>query len=527
MTVPRLQGLDNAAAQQVVATAQALGLGRADQAAAQLAPALSAFPDHPEVLRLHAGVLNLRGQYPEALTTMRRALDLRPVDPLYHNTMGTVLGSTGDFDGAVRALHRACELQPDLAIAWYNLGVMLTRCVRIAEATDALQRAAQLDPANMDTRALLGDMLRVSGRVEGSAAEYRKVLAERPWTGMAWWGLADLRTGALKPGDIESMQAALRKHHASDDDRIAIGFALAKALDEHGRYEASLQALQRANAIARLRQHWNAPAFSSLVGAINSMFTPPPAPAPDPILGREVLFIVGLPRSGTTLVEQILASHSQVEGAGELPDLSLVLGEESRRLGQPFPRWATSAGPDDWQRLGERYLERAAYWRNRRPKFTDKLPGNWMYIGAIRAMLPGAHVVICRRDPLETCFSCYRQLLPDGNEFSRTPEDLAAFWHDFDRSANRWAALHPSQVYQHDYEAMVTNPEPVIRKLLEACGLPFEEPCVRFHETTREVRSPSATQVRQPLQADTAHAERYGDLLNPLRLCLGLPPFGA
>src|SRR6185312_11051408 len=158
MTVPRLQGLDNAAAQQVVATAQALGLGRADQAAAQLAPALSAFPGHPEVLRLHAGVLTLRGQYPEALATMQRALDLRPVDPLYHNTMGTVLGTTGDFDGAVRALHRACELQPDMAIAWYNLGVMLTRCVRIAEATDALQRAAQLDPANMDARALLGDM---------------------------------------------------------------------------------------------------------------------------------------------------------------------------------------------------------------------------------------------------------------------------------------------------------------------------------------------------------------------------------
>lgn len=527
MTASRLEGLDNAAARQVVATAQALGLGRADQAAAQLAPALSAFPDHPEVLRLHAGVLSLQGQYVEALTAVQRALDLRPMDPLYHNATGAVLAASGNFDGAVLALHRACELQPGLATAWYNLGVMMTRCVRTAEATDALQRAVQLDPANMDARALLADMLRISGRLTESAAEYRKLLTDRPWTGAAWWGLADLRNGALKPSDIERMQAALREHHPSDDDRISIGFALAKALDEQGRYEASLQALQRANAVARLRQHWNAPAFSSLVGAINSMFTPPPTPAPDSNLGRQVLFIVGLPRSGTTLVEQILASHSQVEGAGELPDLPLLLGEESRHLGQPFPRWAASARPDDWQRLGEQYLERTACWRNRRPKFTDKLPGNWLYIGAIRAMLPGAHIVVCRRDPLETCFSCYRQLLPDGNEFSRTPEDLAAFWRDFDRSANRWAALHPSQVYQHTYEAMVANPESAIRMLLEACGLPFEKSCIHFHETTREVRSPSATQVRQPLRADTARAERYGDLLDPLRLCLSLPPFGA
>ena len=527
MTAARLQGLDNAAAQRVVAAAQALALGRADQAFAQLAPALKAYPDHPEVLRLHAGILSMRGEHPDARVAMERAVELRPIDGLYHNTLGTVLGASGDFDGAVRALHRACELQPGLATAWYNLGVMLTRCVRNEEATQALRRAVELAPDNMGARALLGDMLRVGGRVDAAAAEYRKVLAEQPWAGMAWWGLADLRTSALDGADIDRMRAALRDTRASDDDRIAIGFALAKALDEQGRYDESLDELKRADAIARLRVRWNAPAFSAMVDALDTAFSTPPATTAPDSLGHEVLFIVGMPRSGTTLIEQILASHSQVEGAGELPDLSLVIGEESRRHGKPFPRWVDDARPHDWQRLGERYLERTAHWRRRQPKFTDKLPGNWLYVGAIRAMLPGARVVISRRDPLETCFSCYRQLLPQGSEFSRTPEDLAAFWRDFDRSATHWAKLHPGQVYEHDYEALVSNPEQGIRRLLDACGLPFEEACLRFHESARDVRSPSATQVRKPISADTGRAQGYGALLDPLRAALGLPLFGA
>lgn len=526
MSAARLQGLDNAAAQQVVAAAQALGMGRADQAAAQLASALASYPDHPEVLRLHAGVLSLRGDHPGARAAMERALSVRPLDALYYNTFGTVLGAGGDFDAAIRALRRACELQPDLAAAWYNLGVMLTRCVRNEEAIEALRKATELAPDNMDARALLGDMLRVGGHGKDSAEQYRKVLAECPWAGMAWWGLADLRTGALAADDIDKMRAALRDTRAGDNDRIAIGFALAKALDENGQFDESMDALKRANGIARLRQRWDAKSFSASVGAVNAAFEPPPAGTPDSSLGQGVIFIVGMPRSGTTLVEQILASHSQVEGAGELPDLPLVLAEESRRLGKPFPRWVAQLQPQDWQRLGERYLERTAHWRQRKPVFTDKLPNNWMYLGAIRAMLPGAHVVVCRRDPLETCFSCYRQHLAN-NEYTRTPEDLAAFWRDFDGSARQAVTRDPSHVFEHDYEALQADPDSGIHKLLDACGLPFEETCLRFYATDRDVRSPSATQVRQPLRGDTARAHSYGALIDPLRLALDLPAFEA
>lgn len=521
----RLRGLDETTARQVIGTAQALAMGRAEQAEPQLRPALRSHPDHPEVLRLHAGILSLRGRHADAIAAMRRAVDARPMDALYHNTLGSVLGTSGDFDGAVRALNRACELQPSLATAWYNLGIMLIRCVRNAEAAAALQRAVELDPDNVDARAQLGDMLRTQGRTSESAAEYRKVLTAQPAAGMAWWGLADLRTGTLDAADIERMRAALRDGHPGDEDRIAIGFALAKALDEAGRYDESLEELKRANAIARLRQRWSATDFSASITAVNQAFEPPPAGANDRTLGDAVIFIVGMPRSGTTLVEQILAAHSEVEGTGELTDLPMVLAEQARIAGKPFPQWVAAMQSADWQRLGERYLERTEFWRKRRPRFTDKLPNNWMYMGAIRAMLPGARIVVCRRDPLETCFSCYRQHLA-GNEWTRTPEDLAAFWRDFDRTATQFTARHPTHIYQHEYEALIADPERGVHSLLDACGLPFEEACLRFHASTREVHSPSATQVRQPLNSGTARAQDYGARLDPIRLSLGMPAYG-
>lgn len=521
----RLQGLGPSATQQVMIAGQALDAGRVDEADQQLTKVLAAYPDHPEVLRMKAGVLSMRGQHGDAIHTMQRALAQRPQDALYHNTLGSLLGTAGQYDAAIDALRRTCELQPGLAMAWYNLGVMLTKSVRNEEATDALQRAVSLASDHVPARALLADILRTQGDVAAAAAEYRRLLAIRPTFGLAWWGLADLRTLRFDDKDVAQMQSALQRADATENDRIAIGFALAKAFDDNGHYAQSLDALARANATARRYVGWDAPRFSAGTGSISDAFEPAPAGAPAE-LGSEVIFIVSLPRSGSTLVEQILASHSSVEGAGELPDLPQVLAEETqRRGGTPIPQWARQATPEDWRRLGLRYLERTARWRRERPVFTDKLPSNWIYIGAIRAMLPGARVVVVRRDPLETCFSCYRQPLDSSNGYSTNIPDLASFWRDFDRSVKRSAALHPERVREHQYEAMVADPETQIRELLAFCGLPFEEGCVNFHQNKRVVRSPSATQVRQPMQRDTARSQRYGALLDPLRVALGLPRF--
>ena len=254
------------------------------------------------------------------------------------------------------------------------------------------------------------------------------------------------------------------------------------------------------------------------MGSIREAFDPPPAPAAE-ALGGEVIFIASLPRSGSTLIEQILASHPRVEGAGELPDLPLVIAEESRRRQQPFPLWVKQLQPGDWRRLGERYLERTAHWLHERPRFTDKLPNNWYFLGAIRAMLPAARIILVRRDPLETCFSCYRQLLHN-NEYSRTFADLAGFWRQFDLTARAARRLHPGHVFESVHEELIAAPEARIRDLLACCGLEFDPACLEFHKTQRDVRSPSAMQVRQPLRADLGRGDRYGALLDPLRVAL-------
>ena len=522
---PRLHGLNQAAIQQVVDTAQALEAGRIDVAERQLAAVIAAYPAHAEVLRLHAGIQSQRGNHVEAMRAIRQAVAQRPDDALYQNTLGTILAEAGDYDAAIAALTRCCELQPDLALAWFNLGVLLTRCVRNEEAILALRKAVSLAPDHAAARALLADMLRVGNRAAEAAAEYRQILQERPYAGMAWWGLADLKTTKFAAGDIGQLASAMQDARATDDDRIAMGFALAKALDDHGRYAESLAALAQANAIAMRRRRWDNAGFSRSMAGVRAAFASA-APDSGQQLGSPAIFIVSLPRSGSTLIEQILASHSKVEGAGELPDLPLVIAAESRRRSQPFPQWVGAMQPEDWRRLGHDYLERTAHWTQHRAMFTDKLPNNWYYIDAIRAMLPGARIVAVRRDPLETCFSCYRQFLYN-NEYTRTFQDLAGFWRQFDLSVRAARARHPSHVHESVHEALLVDAEAHIRALLDFCGLPFEPACLQFHLTERDVRSPSAMQVREPLRRDLARTPRYGPLLDSLRAELGMPPFAA
>ena len=519
-SVRRLTGLSQAAIAQVVATAEALEAGRVDEAERKLAAVKRAHPAQAEVLRLHAGIESLRGRHREALAAMLQAVAQRPDDALYQNTLGTVLAESGDFDAAIAALQRCCELQPDLAIAFYNLGVLLTRCVRNDEAISALEKAVALAPGHLDARALLADLLRVRNRPAEAVAEYRRILTERPYAGMAWWGLADMKTLRFDPGDIEHMRAALADPRAGDDDRIATGFALARALDDDGRFAESLAMLEQAHALARRRQQWDPARFVATISAIRAAFESAPSPAPD-ALGRGVIFIVSLPRSGSTLVEQILASHPRVEGAGELLDLAQVINAESRDRRRPFPLWVHEMTPQDWCRLGQRYLQRTAHWARRRAIFTDKMPSNWYYIGAIRAMLPAARIVAVRRDPVETCFSCYRQFLR-GNEYSRTFADLALYWRGFDQCVRDALARHEGAVHECIYEQLVAEPDAQIRRLLDACGLDFDPACLAFHATERDVRSPSAMQVRQPMRSDTARTARYGALLDPLRAALGV-----
>ncbi|PWK87609.1 tetratricopeptide repeat protein [Fulvimonas soli] len=522
---PCLDGLPAAAVARLQAAARAIRDGDEHAARQALDAALGLAPEHPETLRLY-GVLHLRRQRPaEAQAWLRRALARWPDYALAHSDLGTALQATGDGEAALASWRRACALAPDAPMPWFNLGRNLQQAGATAEAAEALQRAAALAPDLLPAQVLLGDALAHLGRLDEADARYRAALALHPACGDAWRGLANLKTRPLSADERTRLAGLLRRDDLAPPDRIALGFALGKACEDQGDYAAAFAALGEANAQQRRLAPWQAGAFHALVEAVRAADAALPEPA-DPALGREAIFIVGLPRSGSTLFEQILAAHPQVEGASELPDLPETLAEESRRRGQPFPQWLARASAADWLRLGKRYLERTARWRAQRPRHTDKLPENWLYAGLLRAMLPGARIVDARRDALEAGWSCYKQQFYRLPHFACALTDIAAYIRDYERAMDAWRAAGPARIRTQCYEALLADPEREIRALLDFCGLPFDPACLDFHRAERSVRTASAAQVRQPLRRDTARAERYGALLDPLRLGLGLPPLG-
>lgn len=523
---PRLEGLSSSAARRLADADDALSDGNVTVLEQRVTGLLAVYPNHPEVLRMYAGLQCLRGDFIGAVSTMERAVALRPNDAAHLNGLGSALLEAARYDEAIDVLRRASQADPNYTSAWYNLGLAYVRSMRPDEAVAPLQRAMSKTPLfAVNARVILGDIYRAENRIDDAIAEYRAVLALQKNAGSAWWGLADIKTRKLDDDDLSRLRTAMNMP-GNADDLSAMGFALARALEDRGQYAESLAALETANSRIRAYRGWDSAWYSAHVGQIVNAFTPPPHGATDPRLGHEVIFVVSMPRSGSTLTEQVLAAHSQVDGAGELPDLPAVLMEESRWMGKAFPDFVADLKPADWERMGRRYLERTARWRSRRPRFTDKMPSNWHYVGAIRAMLPGAKIVVVRRDPLETCLSCYRQRFAN-SDYARSFEDLGATWREFDRTVKRWRELYPQHVYESVYENLVADPEKSIRDLLAFCDLPFEPGCLEFHKSDRQVHTPSATQVREPLRADTARAQRYGALLDPLRAALGLPPFSA
>jgi tetratricopeptide (TPR) repeat protein len=522
---PCLDGLGPVAITQLQAAARAIRDGSPAVARQSIDAALALSPDHPEALRI-LGILHARAQRPkEARAALQQALAQWPDYALAHSDLGNVQQALGDFDDAVTSWRAACTLAPQASMPWFNLGRNLQQRGDTVAAIEALEQAHALATDFLPALILLGDALVHAGRFDQADARYRAALALHPACGDAWRGLANIRTRPLSVADRDALTTALQERDVSAPDRIAMGFALGKVCEDHGLHAQAFTALQVANQQLRQLAPWDATVFRAHVDALLAGSSRL-AQAADPSLGHEVIFIVGLPRSGSTLFEQILCAHSQVEGASELSELEQVLGEESTRRHQPLTQWMHAASSDDWQRLGMRYMELTVHWRRTKPRHTDKLPSNWLLSGVLRAMLPGAHIVDVRRDPLEAGWSCYKQQFYRLPHFACTLTDIADYIRAYEGAMTQWLAVHPAHVRQQRYEALLADPETQIRALLAFCQLPFEPACLDHHQTSRSVRTASAAQVRQPLQRDTARANDYGALLDPLRFGLGLTKFG-
>lgn len=522
----RLDRLPPSLAAMIRDAGNALATGDLRVAQSVLSRALALSRDQPDVLRLYGLLLARVGNLAAAVANFESAIRAAPDDAMGYWQYAQVCEEAGDVAGALRLREKAVQVLPDSPMAWADLGEHLSRHHETERALPIIERALALAPDYAPAQLKLGNTLLACGRTGEGAAAIRRAIAIEPAFGAAWLALVDIKTARVTDAEIVQMRELLGGTNISEGECTAIQFALGAAQEKRGRYPEAFELFSAGNA---RRKHeigaWDARRFLDQARLTSQVFGARHSVAGDPQLGEEAMFIVGMPRSGTTLVEQVLAAHPQVNGAGELGELAQVLTEESSRLQRRFPEWVPGATPREWQRLGQRYLELTARYRDGHARFTDKMPNNWQALGAIRAMLPGARIVICRRDPVENCWSCFKQYFAHGWAFTCDFDHLGTFWKAFDHAATWWATHESEHIREQHYEALTETPETEIHALLEFCRLPFDEACLAPHDVRRNVHTLSAAQVREPVHRHRSTAASYEALLDPLRRALGLEPW--
>jgi tetratricopeptide (TPR) repeat protein len=373
-----------------------------------------------------------------------------------------------------------------------------------------------------------GHTLKAVGRVDEAIRAYRRAIELRPATGEVYWSLANLKTYRFNAAEIESMRSEVLPEGGDPDDQAHMLFALGKALEDRGDYDEAFSCYERGNRIRGRHHRHNAKinVFNTArqLRTLNADFFRERigwgCMAPDPI------FIVGLPRAGSTLLEQILSSHSAVEGTAELPDIIAIsrkLGKRSRKHpAGDYPEILASLVEDQVRELGEGYIETTRIQRRGLPFFIDKMPNNFQHIGLIHLILPNSKIVDARRHPMAGCFSNFKQLFARGQTFTYNLTDLGHYYRDYVTLMDHWDEILPGRVHRVQYESMVSNTDSEIRALLDYCGLPFEEQCLRFFETQRAIRTPSSEQVRRPVYTESVEQwRRFEGHLDPLKKALG------
>jgi tetratricopeptide (TPR) repeat protein len=470
-------------------------LGRYDDAENLLARCVQLAPGFTAARHNYATVLYRHNKPVEAIAELDRLLTDDPENPAYLNLKAAALGRIGEYDGAIEHYARVLRRHTGHPKTWMSYGHALKTVGRQADAIDA----------------------------------YRRALALQPGLGEVWWSLANLKTVSFTDADVLAMEMELRRAELGEEDRFHLEFALGKAEEDRGRFEASFDHYARGNALRREGLGYDADETALHVRRSRALFTTEffaeragqGCQAPDPI------FIVGLPRSGSTLVEQILSSHSQVEGTQELPDIIAMarrLGGQARKAsGGVYPDMLAGLGGDELKALGEEFLSRAQVHRKLgRPFFIDKMPNNWAHVGFIAMALPNAKIVDARRHPLGVGFSAFKQHFARGQGFTYDLTDLGRYYGDYVALIRHFDAILPGRIHRVIYERMVADPETETRALLDYCGLPFEDGCLRFYENDRAVRTASSEQVRRPIFTDAAdHWRKYEPWLGPLKAALG------
>lgn len=437
-----------------------------------------------------AANLHRQKRHGASIAVIDRILEARPGDPHTLKLKAAELSRAGRLEEAAQLYDQLLRQFPEQPELWISYGYALKMLGRRDESIEALKRAAQLAPDN----------------------------------GVAWWSLAEVKTFTFDADDVEAMQSALRKSGLGDKDRFHLRFALGKAFEDRGEAESAFKHYAEGNRLRRRMINYDADELTAYVDLAEQLFSPEffAERAGAGWLADDPIFILGMTRSGSTLVEQILASHPQVEGTMELPDVPQIARGIARDL-RDYLAELHRAPPERLRQLGQCYLERTRSFRQTdRSYFIDKMPTNWMHLPLILSMLPNARIIDTRRHPIACCFSNFKQHFATGQQFSYDLRELGRYYRDYVRMMTHIDEVMPGRVYRVFHERLVEDSENEIRRLLDHLGLTFDPACLRFHETERAVRSASADQVRRPIDATGVHKWRmFEPWLGPLRDALG------
>jgi tetratricopeptide (TPR) repeat protein len=486
---------------------------------------------HPVASLALARLATSVGALEQAADILSVAVENFPIDLSLRAALISSLEETGDYDRALGEARTAATLDPDDAIRWLAVGRIHGHCGQYAEALaaydHALGRTANGDDvAKGNLQLLRGHILKILGRHDESVLAYRASAASVPGNGAAWWGLADLKTYRFGDDDVEQMQLIASADSVKPAQRCQAAFALGKVLEDRGHYDQAFHSYEEANAL-RPDVEFNADDFVRGIDEIIAEFTPEllrhqadPAPA-----GATPIFVIGLPRSGSTLIEQILASHSAIEGTMELVNLPNLLRRiriDGGRRKISYPRSMAGFAAAELSTYGQAYIDGTKMYRSDKPFFIDKMPTNFDKVGLIHMILPSAVIIDARRRPLDCGFSCFKQHFAGGHNFSYRLENVAHYYNGYLKLMDHWDRVMPGKVLCVQYEQLVEQTEVIVRALLEHCGLPFEAQCLQFFENVRPVRTASSEQVRQPIyRKGVDHWKNFEAHLRPLADALG------
>jgi len=467
-----------------------------------------------------ANQLRRAGRMQEAEVCYKQALAQNPNLAVAHDQLGVVLAGAGQLEDALRSIARSLEIEPNSHSAHANYGVVLNMLGRAHEAIASFRRALRITPSNADTRMNLALNLLNEGYLDEAIEQFQQVIKLDPGRAHAYFHLAHMKNRVSSDSEIRAMKSLYGQLGIADGEKTVLAFGLGSALDKRGEYDEAFRYFSAGHRLKQQSVPFDLASHAHYFETMKDVFDDHNL-VRNRTIGVEdsrPIFIFGMPRSGTTLTEQILASHPDVLGGGEMSCVEDIVKHLQKITGKSLLESWSELDTQAIRELGAAYLEKLKMHSDKVKHVTDTTPMNFLYLGLIATIFPNVHLVHCVRDPMDTCVSIFQQPLSDAHAYSHDLKDLGGFYLLYKDLMAHWHKVLPGRIYDVRYENLVTDTESEIRKLLDCCGLPFHEGCLASHNTKRSVKTPSATQVRQPIYtASIGRWKRYEVNLSPLQ----------